>query len=401
MRRGLPAAAWAALILMQHLSLTRLPEMTMDRRQFLQSTALACLAGPACLLPARAADTIVIGQSCALSGTSAALGREFQRGANLWFNSLNKKGGVRGQRIELISLDDGYEPDRAAKNTELLIGKHNAVALFGYVGTPTSNAARPLFEREGVPFVAPFTGAQSLRTAESTLIFNIRASYEEETDRLIRHFTTVGQKRIAVAYQDDAYGKAGLDGVENAVRQHGATITTRTTLVRNSTDVQAATQALLKAGPADALIIVSTYAPTAALIKGLRSAGYYASFATLSFVGSAALVDAMGKDAEGIIVCEVVPWGSEPVVGEFRKALAQAEPEAKPTHTALEGYIAAKTLSLALDRSKSISRGELKSTLSQLKTDIGGFRIDFVDRQQKTRRFTDVVMLKKSGQVIS
>ncbi|RIX45039.1 MAG: ABC transporter permease [Rhodocyclales bacterium GT-UBC] len=373
----------------------------MDRRQFLQSAAVACLIGPACLLSARAADNIVIGQSCPLSGVSAALGREFQRGANLWFNNLNKKGGIRGQRIELISLDDGYEPERAAKNTELLIGKHNAVALFGYVGTPTSNAARPLFEREGVPFVAPFTGAQSLRTADSTLIFNIRASYDEETDRLIRHFATVGQKRIGIAYQDDAYGKAGLEGLEAAARQHGATITARTTLVRNSTDVQAAAQALLKAGPVDALIIISSYAPTAALIKALRGAGYYASFATLSFVGSSALVDAMGKDAEGIIVCEVVPWGNEPVVGEFRKMLSQAEPETKPTHTALEGFIAAKAMSLALERSKSISRSELKSTLSQLKVDIGGFRVDFVDRQQKSRRFTDVVMLKKSGQVIS
>lgn len=374
----------------------------MDRRRFILSASLLGLASH--LVPTRAiaaGDNIVIGQSCALSGPSAALGREFLRGADLWFASVNKKGGVRGQRIELVTLDDGYEPERAAKNTEQLIGKHNAVALFGYVGTPTSNAARPLFEREGLPFVAPFTGAQSLRAADATQIFNIRASYDEETERLIRHFTTIGQKRIGIAYQDDAYGKAGLEGVENAARQLGATVVAKTTLVRNSTEVQNAVQALTKAGPIDALIIVSTYAPTAALAKALRTAGYFGSFAALSFVGSAALVEAMGKDVDGFMVCEVVPWGNEPVVLEFKKMLAQADAAVVPTHTALEGFIAAKTLTLALERSRAMTRSELKTSLAQLKADIGGFRVDFTDRQQKSKRFTDVVMLKKGGRIVS
>lgn len=374
----------------------------MNRRHFLKATASSLLAYPALTAhPAFAAnDNIVIGQSCALTGVSAALGQEMQRGAKLWFDAVNKTGGVRGQRIELVTLDDGYEPERTAKNTELLIGKHNAVALFGYVGTPTSNAARPLFEKEHVPFVAPFTGAQSLRTAQSSLIFNIRASYDDETDRLIRHFTTIGQKRIAVAYQDDAYGLAGLEGVEKAIRTHGATLAATTTLTRNSTDVRAAVQALIKAGNVDTLIIVSTYAPTATLIQTLRSSNYLATFATLSFVGSSALQEALGKDAEGVVICEVVPWGSELVVSDFKKMLAQSEPGRIPTHTALEGFIAAKGLELALNRAKSISRSDIAAALSQLKADIGGFRLDFSERQ-RGGKFTDLIMLKKVGKIVS
>lgn len=374
----------------------------MNRRHFIKSAAVSVLAYPTLgtRLAQAAGDAIVIGQSCALSGVSAALGLEMQRGANLWFNAVNRKGGVRGQRIELLTLDDGYEPDRTAKNTELLIGKHNAVALFGYVGTPTANAARPFFERDNVPFVAPFTGAQSLRTAQSSLIYNIRASYDDETDRLIRHFANIGQKRIGIAYQDDAYGKAGLEGVEKAAATHGASLIVKTTLTRNSTDVQSAMQALTTAGNVDALIIVSTYAPTAALIQALRNKAYSATFATLSFVGSAALQEALGKDAEGVVVCEVVPWGSDLVVSEFKKMLAQSEPDRFPTHTALEGFIAAKGLELALHRAKSISRSDVNAALSQIKTDIGGFRIDFTDRQ-RSGKFTDLVMLKKVRKIVS
>lgn len=370
----------------------------MKRRTFLKASLISLpVIGQSAAL---AADSIVIGQSCPLTGISAALGLEMQLGAKLWFDAVNKKGGIHGQRIELVTLDDGYEPERTVKNTEQLINKNNAVALLGYVGTPTANAARPVFERAGVPFVAPFTGAQSLRTPQSTLIYNIRASYDDETDRLIKHFTSLGMKRIGIAYQDDAYGKAGLEGVEKAIRAYEASLVVQTTLTRNSTEVQAAVAALTRANPVDALVIVSTYAPTAALVRALRKANYFPTFATLSFVGSSALQDTLGKEADGIVVSQVVPWGTEPVVGEFRKLLAQAAPGKLPTHTALEGFLAAKVLEQALLRSKSPSRSDLNATLAQLKVEIGGFRVDFTDKR-RSGRFTDLVMLKKGGGAVS
>jgi ABC-type branched-subunit amino acid transport system substrate-binding protein len=371
----------------------------MNRRTFLKASLLL-----APLLQQRIAgaanDSIVIGQSCALSGVSAALGTEMQLGAKLWFDAVNKKGGVRGQRIELITLDDGYEPERAAKNTELLINKHNAVALFGYVGTPTANAARPIFEHDNVPFVAPFTGAQSLRTAQSSLIYNIRASYDDETERLVRHFTSIGQKRIGVAYQDDAYGKAGLEGVEKAVQAYGGSLVAKATMTRNSTDVQSAVNALTRAEAPDALIIVSTYGPTAALVKNLRRSNYTATFATMSVVCSSALQEALGKDADGVVVSQVVPWGADPVVSEFKKLLNQERPGRQATHTALEGFIGAKSLELALQRARSFARSDVAAALSQTRADLGGFKVDFSDKR-RSGHFTDVVMLKKAGNIIS
>lgn len=372
----------------------------MERRNFLKASLLGLP-----LLSSRFAaaegNNIVIGQSCPLSGVSAALGQEMQLGAKLWFDTVNKKGGVRGQRIELVTLDDGYEPDRTVKNTEQLINRFNAVALFGYVGTPTSVAARPIFEQANVPFVAPFTGAQSLRTPQSTLIYNIRASYDDETDRIVRHFTSLGMKRIGIAYQDDAYGKAGLEGIEKAVRAYDANLVVQTTLTRNSVDVSTALKTLTRSGNnVDALVIVSTYAPTAALVKALRQANYITTFATLSFVGSSALQEALGKEADGVVICQVVPWGADPVAVEFKKLLAQNVPGRQPTHTALEGFIAARVMEQVLLRSKSLSRGDINATLSQYKAEIGGFRVDFTDKR-RSGRFTDLVMLKKSGEIAS
>lgn len=371
----------------------------MNRRNFLKASLLSwpLLGGR---LAIAASEPIVIGQSCALTGPIAILGQDFQLGAKLWFDAVNKKGGIRGQRIELITLDDGYEPERAAKNTEQLVNKHNAVALFGYVGTPTSDAARPIFERNNVPFVAPFTGAQSLRTPQSSLIYNIRASYEDETERLVKHFASIGQKRISVAYQNDSFGSAGLEGVEKAARTYGATIVSRTTLARNSSDVPTAANTLLRGAAADALIIISTYAPTAALIKTLRKSNFPVTYATLSAVGITTLQEMLGNDADGVVVSQVVPWGADPVVSEFKKLFAQEYPGRQPNHTALEGFIGAKSLELALQRSKSLTRSELNSTLAQTKADLGGFKVDFTSKRH-SGQFTDVVMLKKAGNLIS
>lgn len=367
----------------------------MQRRSFLQAS-IASMALFALRQGQTAENPIIIGQSCALSGTVAALSQDYNLGARLWFDTVNRKGGVHGQKIELVTLDDAYDPERAARNTDLLINKHNAVALFGYVGTATTDAARPIFERNNVPFLAPFTGANSLRTTQSNLIYNIRASYDDETERLVKHFASIGQKRLGVAYQDDAFGRAGLEGVEKAMRTHGGNLIVKAALPRNSTDIQNAAATLIKAGAVDALIVLSTYAPTAALISALRKSNYVATFATLSVVGVSSLQEALGKDVDGIVVSQVVPWGATPVVSEFKKLFAQEYPDRQPNHVALEGFIAAKSLELALQRSKSISRSELNATLGQTKADLGGFRIDFTSRRQ-SGQYTDLIMLKRNG----
>ena len=155
-------------------------------------------------------DTILIGQSAALSGPAEQLGKEMKAGAEAYFDVVNKSGGINGRKIKLISVDDGYEPEKAAANTKKLIEEEKVLALFGYVGTPTSNAALPIFTAAKVPFVGAFTGAQSLREPFNRYIFNVRASYFDETEQIVAHLVQQGVTKIAVFYQNDAYGKAVL-----------------------------------------------------------------------------------------------------------------------------------------------------------------------------------------------
>src|SRR5262245_53261347 len=153
-------------------------------------------------------STVVLGQSVALTGPAQQLGLDMQLGASLWFNHVNSRGGVNGRKIVLKTLDDGYEATRAAENTKKLINDEKVFALFGYVGTPTSQASLPIFTEAKVPFVGPFTGAELLRTPVNPLIFNVRASYYDETEAIVQHLTAMSVNKIAVFYQNDAYGQA-------------------------------------------------------------------------------------------------------------------------------------------------------------------------------------------------
>ncbi|HTD03068.1 ABC transporter substrate-binding protein, partial [Undibacterium sp.] len=269
---------------------------------------------------------ITLGQSAAFSGPAAQLGIQLHAGAKAYFDQVNAQGGVFGRKIEIVKLDDKYEADLAAANTRKLIEGDDVFALFGYVGTPTSNAALPIFTRAKVPFFAPFTGAQSLREPFNRQIFNIRASYFDETEHLVERLVRTGMKNIAVFYQNDAYGKAGLAGVERALKKMGVHMVDTATVERNSVDVAKAVDKLLPKRP-DVIIQISAYASCSAYIKDMRKAGYTGQFYNVSFVGSQALADALGKEGPGVVISQVVPFpwhGAVPVVSEYTKVMQRA-----------------------------------------------------------------------------
>jgi len=230
---------------------------------------------------------ILLGQSAAFSGPAAQLGIQMHAGAKAYFDFVNRRGGVYGRKIEIVTADDKYEADLAEKNTHQLIEKDGVFALFGYVGTPTSNAALPIVLKEHIPFFAPFTGAQSLREPLKREVFNIRASYFDETEHLIDQLFKLGIKNIAVFHQNDAYGKSGLEGVERAMKKRGLTIVDTATVERNSIDVAAAVTKLNAKKP-DVIIQITAYASAAAYIKEMRKNGYTGQFYNVSFVGSQA-----------------------------------------------------------------------------------------------------------------
>ena len=276
----------------------------MNRRDAIRRVAAV---GATLALPAFAQNNrIVLGQSAAMTGPAAQLGVQMNAGARIFFNSLNAQGGVNGSTIELRAADDGYEPDRCKANTEKFI-KDDVFALFGYVGTPTCLAALPLTLDAKMPFFGPFTGAEALREPFHKTVFHLRASYFDETALIVKQLTSLGLKKIAVFYQNDAYGKAGLDGVTRALKAQNLAPVALGTVERNTVEVAQAVKAIGPAMP-EAVVQISAYKSCAAFIRAARKAGYGGTFFNVSFVGTQALATELGKEGNGIMVSQVMPF---------------------------------------------------------------------------------------------
>jgi ABC-type branched-subunit amino acid transport system substrate-binding protein len=346
---------------------------------------------------------IVLGQSAPFSGPASALGEQFRKGALLHFNRVNAHGGVGGRHIDLQSLDDGYEPDRCAANTKKHI-ERDVVALFGYIGTPTSLAALPLAVNAKLPFIAPFTGAQALREPFNRQAFHLRASYFDETAEIVKQLIAVGIRRIGVFYQNDSYGKAGLEGVTRALKPHNLTTTGLGTVERNTVDVDAAVKAILAEKP-DAIVQVSAYRACAAFIRAARKAGFGGTFYNVSFVGTQALARELGVDARGVVVSQVMPFpfnGLTPLSGEYLAAGRSAEGEKfDPNYSSMEGFVAAKMFVEAARRAgKNLSSDGLVGALESMHDfNLGGFFVDFSPTKHTGSKFVELTILLEDGRV--
>lgn len=361
---------------------------------------LAFLGGSLRAEPGVSDGEILIGQSAALSGPAEQLGKQMALGAKVYFDHVNQGGGIHGRKIRLLSLDDGYEPDRAKANTLKLINDEKVFALFGYVGTPTSLAALPIFTDEKVPFFGAFTGAQALREPFNRYIFNVRAGYNEETEEIVNQLLTLSLKRIAVFYQNDAYGQAGLKGVTAALARRKLTPVATATVERNSADVAAAVKAI---GPAkaDAVIMVSAYKSVSAFVKAMKQDGFNPQFHNVSFVGSMALAKELGADGSGVAVAQVVPFpwrGTLRITRDYQEMMKKAGQE-NLDFVSLEGYIAAEVLVDGLRRAgKDLTREKLIGGLESMsKTDIGGFAINFSKTSHSASSFVDLTIIGKNG----
>ncbi len=295
-----------------------------------------------------AADEFWIGASCARSGPAKALGKGYIRGFNAYFTYLNQNGGVNGNRLTMVVKDDGYEPKRAVENTERLIKEDKVFMLTGYVGTPTSKVAVPVAEAAGVPFFFPFTGAEFLRNPVRPLVFNLRATYFMETEAMVRYLVDrLGLKRIALFYQDDSFGRAGMAGLNLAMKRRNMTIAGKAAYPRNTVAVKAAAVRLKKVNP-DAIVMIGAYKPCAAFIKFARSIGLKdVRFINISFVGSKALAQELGADGNGVLITQVVPdpWDTSiKAVAEYQRLMKKSYPDFEPGFVSLEGFLAAKLL---------------------------------------------------------
>jgi ABC-type branched-subunit amino acid transport system substrate-binding protein len=327
-------------------------------------------------------DRILFGQSAALKGPAAALGAGMREGILSAFHEANEAGGVHGRRLELVSYNDGYEPETAITNTHRLIDEDEVFALIGEVGTPTSKAVQPIATDRQVPFLGPFTGAAFLRNPVLRNVINVRASYNQETEAWISHLTgDLGFTRIAILYQDDSFGRAGLAGVREALDRREMELVAEGTYKRNTTAVKRAVLRIRKASP-EAVVMVGAYKPCAEFIKVAKSIGMDPVFVNISFVGSKALSEELGAAGEGVVVTQVVPLPTDTsiaMVARYQRALRAMNDEAIPGFVSLEGYMVGRLVVQALqEMGTAVTREGLLAMIRQSGTfDLDGIRLDY------------------------
>ena len=354
------------------------------RSAFLMAVGLT-LAGAAAVQaeePGVTDQQILFGQSAAFSGPAQDLGKNLRLGIQAAFEEANRRGGVHGRTLTLRSLDDAYEPEAAIVNTRRLVTDDGVFALIGAVGTPTSRSAAPIAADMGVPYLAPFTGAEFLRDRAWRNVINLRASYYQETEAMVsRLIGDLGIDGVGVIYQDDSFGQAGYRGVRRALERRGLEPVAIGVYPRNTTAVKTALLDVQRSDP-EAVILVGAYEPVAALIAWARHIGFDPVFLTISFVGSNALARELGTGGAGVFVTQVVPFpdGDEPAVTvAYRRALAAHSPEASPGFVSFEGYLAGRLAIEGLERcGREVDRSCLLDSLRRAEAiDLDGFRLRY------------------------
>ncbi|TKC87330.1 amino acid ABC transporter substrate-binding protein [Trinickia terrae] len=325
-------------------------------------------------------DEIRLGMVNAQTGAASGLGRAIRAGAEAVFDDANAHGGVHGRKIDLLVADDQYEPDKTIDATLEMIEQHQVFALFGYVGTPTTTAVLPIIKDAQIPLVGAFTGAMSLRKPVIPEVFNIRASYEDETRTLVDHFIARdGAKRFAVFYQDDGFGLAVLAGTRLALQRHGLDVVATGTFRRGTTAVETGLVSVMEGRP-DVVIMVGPYTPIAAFIRAAHHEGLKARLATVSFVGTDDLLRLVGTDGDGTLISQVVPLprNDYDVTQDCKRLISGRFPGESVGVVDLEGCIYAKVMLIGLERAgPSPTRAALLRALESIKhLDLGGVVID-------------------------
>ena len=367
------------------------------------ATALAATA-------ASAADgvtdtTVLLGMSAPLSGPAGTYGRQLKEGIEACFQKVNAAGGVHGRQLKLLAVDDGYEVDNTVANAKRLIESDKAFALMSFYGTSATAAVLPILSATGVPLVGTISGAEGLRQPVHPQMFHLRASYGDETAAIVKNLITVGVKRVAVFYQDDGFGLAGLKGVKDALAAHKLEPVAVASVPRNSTDVAAAVAVMAKAD-AQAVVMVTLSRPTVEFIRQLHRAKANPFFVALTPVGTDQLVAELGPDeARGIQVAQVIPypWGDKlEIVREYKRAIAAYSPNAPLSYYSLEGYLNAKLMIAALERTgPQPSRKGLVAALRNGPFDFGGYRVHYTTGSNSGSSYVEISVIGQNGRIMN
>jgi len=346
-------------------------------------------------------DSILFGQVAALNGPAQALGQGMREGILAAFEEANRAGGINGRKFELKSIDDSYEPEKTIEATNKAIKEDKVFALVGAVGTPTSRAGQPIATAAKVPFIGPFTGAEFLRNPFNRYVVNIRASYFQETEAWVEHLTNdLGVTRIAILYQDDAFGLSGLAGVKKAMEKRNLSLVAEGTFKRNTIAIKSALLEIMKSQP-QAVVTVGPYKPIATFIKLARQLKVDATFVAISFVGSDSLAQELGSEGAGVVVSQVVPFPGDkslPVVASYHSALAAVNEKSKPGFVSLEGYLAGRLVVEAIRRIPGEpTRDAFLDAIEREPFDLGGMKLTFSATQNQGSNQVYFTVLQSDG----
>jgi len=346
-------------------------------------------------------DSILFGQVAALNGPAQALGQGMREGILAAFEEANRAGGINGRKFELKSIDDSYEPEKTIEATNKAIKEDKVFALVGAVGTPTSRAGQPIATAAKVPFIGPFTGAEFLRNPFNRYVVNIRASYFQETEAWVEHLTNdLGVTRIAILYQDDAFGLSGLAGVKKAMEKRNLSLVAEGTFKRNTIAIKSALLEIMKSQP-QAVVTVGPYKPIATFIKLARQLKVDATFVAISFEGSDSLAQELGSEGAGVVVSQVVPFPGDkslPVVASYHSALAAVNEKSKPGFVSLEGYLAGRLVVEAIRRIPGEpTRDAFLDAIEREPFDLGGMKLTFSATQNQGSNQVYFTVLQSDG----
>lgn len=364
------------------------------------ATALPAFAQGA---PGVTPDLVVLGHSGALSGPLQDLGQEVLRGAQIYFEALNARGGVHGRKVKLQAKDDGYDPQRTLQNVNAYIENEDAFALFGIFGTPNNEAIIPVAVKAGLPMVGPYTGAVSIRSRELRGLFNIRASYADETEKLVEHLSTLGIRKLAIAHQDNAFGREVLNAAVTALARRNMKPLIVVSVKNDASDAAEAASKIAPELP-QAVLLGLAGKPTVETIRQLNQRQRGIAMYAPSVLAAPSNLRTLGKDATGITVTQVVPFPHSttiPIVRDYQAA-ATAAGEKEFSHLALEGYINAKVTAEGLRRAgRNLTRAAFVAAMDGIKGyDLGGMEVGFGHGAASGARLVELTMINAQGKLI-
>jgi ABC-type branched-subunit amino acid transport system substrate-binding protein len=366
------------------------------------------LAGILCVAMAYAAHAqapgvspraVVFGQSAPLSGSNAELGSDIRNGALAYFRKVNEAGGVHGRKLELLTLDDANQVPRAEANTAKLIQEERVFALFGYASATLSRPALPLVDKHQVPFLAPFTGADPMRVFNRH-VYNLRASYADELEKIVEHFVPLGVKRFSIVYYDDVVGRENYAAVDRALKKRNLqAVSIAAFKERANPDVAAGVKEIAKGTP-DVVILTTLYKASADFIKLARRSGVDAQMASNSFPGASPLSKELGAAGAGVIVATVVPPPTKrslQIVKEYQEAIEKQTGKKDYSFTSLESFIGAKVAVEALRRAgPRLTREAFMHELDGLRGfDAGGYLVSFSPTNHNGSSFVELTVMGK------